>query len=613
MSYLLGISCYYHDAAAVLLYNGEIVAAAQEERFTRKKHDDSFPINAIKYCLEEAGIDINQVHAVVYYEKPLLKFERILEIFTTVAPRGFFQFYYAMHIWLKDKIFMRKHIKKALEALEGFDASYAKILFSDHHLSHAASAYYASPYKDAAVLTIDGVGEWTTCGMYYGKNHQLTPLKEMHFPHSVGMLYSAFTYFLGFKVNSGEYKLMGLAPYGDADCPQTKAFISLIKKELVTIYEDGSICLNMCYFAYTHRMHMVKISQWENLFGLKALSENMPITNAHCNLAIAIQTVTEEIVGLMAKHIKVLTNSENLCLAGGVALNCVANGKLMRSGIFKNIYIQPASGDAGGALGAAWAYYHQGMDMPKPDIDRMQGGFLGKEYSAKEILATLRKYDAVYENYSDEKVAQFLHEGKIIGIFRGREEYGPRALGNRSILASPLYAEMQSILNLKIKFREGFRPFAPIVLAENAQQWFELNTESPYMLLVAPIQEKHRHVLPSDYADMDMQGKMMTSRSTIQAVTHVDFTARIQTAAADTHPRLYSLLQAFYAKSGCPILVNTSFNVRGEPIVHTPEDAYRCFMHTDMDILVLGDFLLYKNLQKNHADKSFWNRTFEKD
>lgn len=613
MSYILGISCYYHDAAAVLLYNGEIIAAAQEERFTRIKHDDSFPIQAISYCFEEAGIGISEVEAIVYYEKPFLKFERILEVFATVAPRGFFQFYYAMHIWLKDKIFMRKHLRSALAEFKGFDKKKTKILFSDHHLSHAASTYFASPYMDAAVLTIDGVGEWTTCGMYHGNNHHLTPLKEMHFPHSLGMLYSAFTYFLGFKVNSGEYKLMGLAPYGNIDSLETQHFVTIIKSKLVTIYEDGSIRLNMSFFTYTHKLRMVDIRQWEKLFGIPAIREGIPIRDAHCNLALAIQLVTEEIVILMAKQVKALTQSENLCMSGGVALNCVANGKLLQSGIFKNIYIQPASGDAGGALGAAWAYYHLGKDMPKPKEERMKGSLLGKEFLPKEVLNTLRKYEAVYEPSDDMKVARLLSEGKIVGLFRGREEYGPRALGNRSILASPLLPEMQATLNLKIKFREGFRPFAPIVIEEYAKDWFDLHISSPYMLMVAPIREAHRLTLPSDYAQRDMQYKLTTPRSTIQAVTHVDFSARIQTVSQDSNPRLYQLLQAYYKVTGSPILVNTSFNVRGEPIVHTPEDAYRCFMNTDMDILVVGDFLLFKNQQLNHADKSFWHRTFDKD
>lgn len=613
MSYILGISCYYHDASAALICDGEIIAAAQEERFTRKKHDDSFPIHAVQYCLAEAAIDISSIDAIVYYEKPLLKFERILEIFSEVAPRGFLQFYYAMHKWLKDKIFMRKHLKKVFSQLDNFDAKKSKIYFSEHHLSHAASAYYASPYSEAAVLTIDGVGEWTTCSMYHGKDQHLVPLAEMHFPHSVGMLYSAFTYFLGFKVNSGEYKLMGLAPYGDASSPQTKEFISLIYKHLLVLYEDGSIKLNMHYFTYTHTLKMVNNRQWEKLFGVTALSSDSPITNAHCNLALAIQTVTEDIVLRMATHIHRLTGSENLCIAGGVALNCVANGKLQRSGIFKHIYVQPASGDAGAALGAAWSYYHQGLDIAKPTTERMKGSLLGKEFSSTEIKTLLRKYKATFVPYDVNIAAQTLMQGKILGVFRGREEYGPRALGNRSIIASPLIPEMQNTLNLKIKFREGFRPFAPIVLEEKASQWFNLQQPSPYMLLVAPLLEHKRLSLPPNFNTMTMKEKLLTPRSAIQAVTHVDFSARIQTVDDTSNPQLYQLLTAFYQLTECPILVNTSFNVRGEPIVHSPEDAYRCFMQTDMDVLVLGDFMLYKNEQQNHMDKSFWNRTFEKD
>jgi carbamoyltransferase len=528
--YILGISCYYHDSAAVLIdKSGKIIAAAQEERFTRKKHDDSFPENAIKYCLQEAAITLVDIDYVVYYEKPLLKFERILETFVTVVPKGFKAFIYALPLWLKGKIFLRKTIKNELKNIDLAFSSKAKILFVAHHHAHAASAYYPSPFTESAILTIDGVGEWTTCAIAHAQNNSISFLKEMHFPHSLGMLYSSFTYFLGFKVNAGEYKMMGLAPFGNIEDPETTKFKELIRSHLVTIYDDGSIHLNMEYFAFHHSLLMVNKIKWEHLFGIKFRNSEDEINQSHCNLALAIQSITEEIVIKLAKHTQKITGSKNLCLAGGVALNCVANGVLQRENIFENIYIQAASGDAGGALGAALATYHEYAEMPKKSVETMQGCLLGEYFSEKEIEHIAKKYNAVYikldNNDINSTVAELLSKNMIIGRFCGRTEFGPRALGNRSIIASPLEIDMQQKLNLKIKFREGFRPFAPAIMKEYLHEWFDLQVDSPYMLLVAPLLEKHRFTLPQNYSQLTYLEKLKTPRSKVQSITHVDFSA----------------------------------------------------------------------------------------
>jgi len=620
MTKILGISAFYHDSAAVLLVGEEIIAAAQEERFTRKKHTSDFPVNAIKFCLEYSGCKIEDLDTVVFYDKPFLKFERLLETYYSFAPRGLFQFIISMPVWLKEKIFIKKIILDNLAKIEKFNKKKLNILFSEHHLSHAASAFFPSGFKESAVLTIDGVGEWATATISYGHENNISILKELKFPHSVGLLYSAFTSYLGFKVNSGEYKLMGLAPYGDPESEETKRFISIIKDKLINIKNDGSVWLNQKFFAYTTGFNMVKDKEWEKLFGFSRLKDSASINQHHCNLAFAIQHVTEEIIIKMAKEAKRITGSDNLCLAGGVALNCVANGTLLRENIFKEIYIQPAAGDAGGALGAAQAIYYMYYNNPRkiPMRDIMKGSFLGPEYFDKEIEKIFKKYNAVYRKFRSyeelcKEVASLIAAGNVIGWFQGRMEYGPRALGNRSIIADPRDINMQKRLNLKVKNREGFRPFAPSVLAEDCSKFFDLPTESPYMLLVGQVNENIRRKLPENYNKFTLFEKLYFERSSIQPVTHVNFTARIQTVNKKNNKKFWQLIKTFKDLTGYGLLVNTSFNLRGEPIVCSPEDAYKCFMRTDMDYLVVNNYLLNKKEQKEYENKEKWMIKFQMD
>lgn len=617
---ILGISAFYHDSAAAILEEGEIIAAAQEERFTRKKQDASFPINAIKFCLQYSGRSLKDIEAIAFYDKPLLKFERLLETYYGFAPKGVSSFIASMPVWIKEKIFLKRIIREELEQIEGYHPR-IKFLFPEHHLSHAASAFYPSPFSESAILTIDGVGEWATASIGMGKGNSIENLKELHFPHSVGLLYSAFTYFLGFKVNSGEYKLMGLAPYGNPEAQKVAEYIAIITEQLTDIKADGSIHLNQEYFNYATGLRMAVDDKWEKLFGFKRRKEEEELQQHHCDLALAIQKVTEEVVMKMAAEAMKLTGSENLCMAGGVALNCVANGRLLRSGLFKHLYIQPASGDAGGAVGAAQAAYYIHFNKErnisnKPDA--MKGAYLGPEFSDMDIEKTLRKYKASFakpENVEalTEKTAQLISDGKVVGWMQGRMEFGPRALGNRSILGDARNAEMQKKLNLKIKYREGFRPFAPSVLAEDAKEYFDLDTSSPYMLLVAPVKESRRNPLPENYSSLSMNDRLYHLRSDIPAVTHIDFSARVQTIHRETNPRFYLLLEKFKALTGYSLLVNTSFNVRGEPPVCTPNDAYKCFMRTEMDYLVMGNFILSKADQAEWQEKADWKKEFTLD
>lgn len=609
---ILGISAFYHDSAAALIKDGEIIAAAQEERFTRKKHDASFPSNAIQFCLNFDGISIDQLDAVVFYDKPLLKFERLLETYYSFAPIGLVSFVKSMPVWIKQKMFLKKIIKDELSKLGAFDPKKIPLQFPEHHLSHAASAFYPSNFNEAAILTIDGVGEWATASICHGKDTQITILSELKFPHSIGLLYSAFTYYLGFKVNSGEYKLMGLAPYGNMS-ERTLGFVEIIKTELVKIYDDGSIWLNQKFFNYATGLRMVHDKKWEQLFGVKRRAAESELEQIHCDLGLAIQIVTEEVVIKMAKEAKRLTGAKNLCMAGGVALNCVANGKILNEGIFENIFFQPASGDAGGAIGAALASNHIIYDQERvysQDLDLMKGAYLGSDVELKDIQRLINKYSAAateFRTFSElaQNTANLIANGNIVGWMQGRMEFGPRALGGRSILADPRNAEMQKKLNLKIKYRESFRPFAPSVLAEDLKEYFELNAPSPYMMLVEPVAESLRIEKPQDYDHLGIKEKLYFERSTIPSITHIDYSARIQTVHKQTNPRYYELIEAFKKDTGVAMLVNTSFNVRGEPIVCNPEDAYRCFMRTEMDYLVIGDFLFEKSLQpkfENDAD-----------
>ena len=608
---ILGISAYYHDAAAALTIDGLIIAAVQEERFTRIKHDDSFPTHAIKYCLEYSGLTIDELDAVVFYDKPFIKFERLIETYYSYAPKGLISFLKAMPIWMREKLFLRNIIKDELEDISDYDRKKLKVLFPEHHLSHAASAFYPSPYQEAAILTIDGVGEWATASICHGKGNEITVLKELHFPDSVGLLYSAFTYFLGFKVNSGEYKLMGLAPYGINGSEQVEHFKRIITDTLVSIKADGSVKLDQSYFSYAVGLRMVSDRKWEKLFGIKKRKESDALTQAHCDLALAIQQVTEDIVIRIATEAKRLTGCDDLCMAGGVALNCVANGKLLRAGIFKNIWIQPAAGDAGGALGAALAaeYIAYGGARNTDNIhDAMLGSYLGPAYSDEDIVTTLKQYKAHYTHYTStdtlcDAVAEMIDMGMVVGWYQGRAEFGPRALGNRTIIADPRNTSMQQKLNLKIKYREGFRPFAPSVMIEDVLTYFDLDRESPYMLLVADIQQAIRKEVPADYPTKPMMERLYIDRSTLPAITHVDFSARVQTVSSETNPIYHELLTAFKKRTGCGVLVNTSFNVRGEPPVLTPEDAYLCFMNTEMDVLVLGSYVLLKVEQPDWTKK----------
>ena len=618
---ILGISAFYHDSAAALIDNGEIVAAAQEERFTRKKHDPGFPTNAVKYCLEYGGTTLNELDAIVFYDKPLLKFERLLETYYTFAPRGIRSFITAMPVWIKEKMFLKRLINEELEKI-GYDKKNpVKLLFPEHHLSHAASAFYPSPYEKAAILTVDGVGEWATASICLGEGNKITILKELRFPHSLGLLYSAFTYFLGFKVNSGEYKLMGLAPYGNPDSPEVDKYIETIKKEICDIKEDGSIWLNQEYFDYATGLKMVREADWERFFGMKTRRPEDPLEAHHCNLGLAIQRVTEDVMIEMAKEAKRLTGADYLCLAGGVALNCVSNGKLQKSNVFKEIFIQPAAGDAGGALGAAQAAYYISFDQPRVinyTQDAMKGSYLGPTFSDLDVELTARKYKAVFKKYDnfDElstDVAKVLSEGNVVGWVQGRMEFGPRALGARTILGDPRNEEMQKKLNVKIKYRESFRPFAPSVLAEKVGEYFEYEGISPYMLLVHPVKKSRCYPLPAGFGALDLRSKLYHLRSDLPSITHIDFSARIQTVHKETNPRYHQLISAFEKLTGYAVVVNTSFNVRGEPIVSTPNDAYRCFMRTEMDYLVVGDFVFDKRQQPEWQDTDNWKEEFTLD
>jgi len=621
MKKILGVSAFYHDAAAALTVGGKIIAAAQEERFTRDKHTAAFPTNAIKFCLDEAGLSLDELDAIVFYDKPLLKFERLLQTYYAFAPKGLISFLKAMPVWLDEKMFHKKLIYDGLKEVGPYDKKRVKLLFPEHHLSHAASAFYPSPYEKAAILTIDGVGEWCTAAIGIGDGNELKILKEMAFPHSVGLLYSAFTYYLGFTVNSGEYKLMGLAPYGNPEAAETARFIELIKTNLVTIKEDGSVWLNQAYFNYATGLRMVNDKKWAALFGFGHRQAESDLEQKHCNLALAIQKVTEEIVLKMAVEAKRITGADYLCMAGGVALNCVANGKLLKASVFKEIYIQPAAGDAGGALGAALAascMYFDEKRVFDGKGDQMQGSYLGPDYSDKEVQLLNRKVKAVstkFDSFSEltEHIAGKIAEGNVVGWFQGKMEFGPRALGNRSIIGDARNPEMQKKLNLKIKYREGFRPFAPSVLAEDVSTYFELDTDSPYMLLVAPVNENRRDKLPENYHNLPLWDRLYYKRSDVQSITHLDFSARIQTVHKETNPRYWELINAFKKKTGFGLVVNTSFNVRGEPIVCTPDDAYRCFMSTEMDYLVINDFVYSKTEQPDWQNKEKWMVEFKMD
>lgn len=618
---ILAISAFYHDSAAALIDNGEIVAAAQEERFTRKKHDPGFPSQAVAFCLEYGGVSINELDAIVFYDKPLLKFERLLETYYAFAPKGVRSFLTAMPVWIKEKMFLKRLINEELEKL-GYDKKKkVKMLFPEHHLSHAASAYYPSPFEKSAILTIDGVGEWATASICLGEGKDISILKELRFPHSLGLLYSAFTYFLGFRVNSGEYKLMGLAPYGNPSSPDIKRYEEIILKELIDLKEDGSVWLNQEYFDYATGLKMVNEHKWEALFGFKTRRPEDALEAVHCNLGLAIQNITEEAVVRMAKEAKRLTGADYLCMAGGVALNCVSNGKLQKANIFEDIFIQPAAGDAGGALGAAQAAYHIyfGQDRKVTwKADAMRGSYLGPTFSDLDVALTAKKYKAhytYYENFKDltREAARLLSEGNVVGWVQGRMEFGPRALGGRSILGDPRNAEMQKKLNLKIKYRESFRPFAPSVLAEDCQDYFDYDGISPYMLLVHPVAESRRKPVPANYGSLDLREKLYFERSDLPSITHIDYSARIQTVHKETNPRYYDLIETFKALTGYAVIVNTSFNVRGEPIVNTPNDAYRCFMRTEMDYLVVGNYIFDKKQQPEWLEKDNWKEEFVLD
>jgi carbamoyltransferase len=618
---ILGISAFYHDSAAAIIEDDDIIAAAQEERFTRKKHDPGFPANAVKFCLEYSGTTLDKLDAIAFYDKPLLKFERLLETYYAFVPKGLPSFITAIPVWLKEKMFLKRLLYEELEKIQSFDRKKVKLLFPEHHLSHAASAFYPSPFENAAVLTIDGVGEWATASICHGQGKNIKILKELKFPHSLGLLYSAFTYFLGFKVNSGEYKLMGLAPYGVPGSDQVKRFTEIIRTHLVEIKDDGSVWLNQDYFNYATGLRMVHEDKWARLFGFKARKPEDELQTHHCNLGLAIQEITEEVVLKMAAEARRLTNCDYLCMAGGVALNCVANGKIYNAKIFKNIFIQPAAGDAGGALGAAQAAYHiyYGKERKITSAsDGMKGSYLGPEFSDPDVLKVAKKYGANHRRFENSKemceaVAQKLAEGNVIGWMQGRMEFGPRALGGRSILGDPRNEEMQRKLNVKIKYRESFRPFAPSVLAEECTNYFEHDSTSPYMLLVQPISCKRRKPLPPDYHSFSLKDKLYHVRSDMPAITHIDYSARIQTVHRETNPVYHDLVQEFKKLTGYGVIVNTSFNVRGEPIICTPEDAYRCFMRTEMDFLAVGNFLFEKKLQPEWQEKDNWKEEFTLD
>jgi len=610
---ILGISAYYHDSAAALLDKGEIVAAAQEERFTRKKHDSRFPQHAVQYCLAEAGISMGDVDFAVFYDKPLVKFERLLETYLNYAPRGLRSFVVAMPIWLKEKLYLKTTLKKELSQLSNSDEQPGpQLLFAEHHQSHAASAFYFSPFDQAAVLCLDGVGEWATTSAWLGDGSELKALWEIDFPHSLGLLYSAFTYYTGFRVNSGEYKLMGLAPYG------TPKYVDHILDNLLDLKEDGTFRLDMSFFNYCTGLTMTN-RKFDALFGSPPRKPESELTQRHMDIAASIQAVTEEIVLRLARTLKEETGEKNLCLAGGVALNCVANGRILREGPYENIWIQPAAGDAGGALGAASIAWHQKFRNGRTvnGKDRMNGAYLGPAFNSNDIRSQLDQHGAVYQRLDDaillSELAKYLEQENAIGWFQGRMEFGPRALGGRSIIGDPRSSRMQSVMNLKIKYRESFRPFAPSVLAERVSDYFELTEPSPYMLIVAPVRDELRIPMTEEQSNLFGIDKLNVPRSELPAITHVDYSARVQTVHEDTAPRYHALLKAFEARTGCGVLVNTSFNVRGEPIVATPSDAYRCFMRTEMDYLVVEDFILAKKDQPRWDDDGAWKEEFELD
>ena len=642
---ILGISAYYHDSAAALVQDGQIIAAAQEERFSRKKHDARFPVSAIRYCLQEANLTLYDIDHIVFYDKPLLKFERLLETYLSYAPRGFRSFIAAMPIWLKEKLYLKTLLKKELANLLGVKkAKLPPLMFSEHHQSHAASAFFPSPFQRAAVLCLDGVGEWATTSVWLGDGNNLTPQWEINFPHSLGLLYSAFTYYTGFKVNSGEYKLMGLAPYGEAK------YVDRILTHLIDLKNDGTFRLNMDYFNYATGLTMTN-KKFDQLFDGPRRKPESRLSQREMDIAASIQVVTEEVVLRLARTVQKELNVDYLCMAGGVALNCVANGRILREGPFKDIWIQPAAGDAGGALGAALAVWYQYHNQPRPvkspvsspletpsktsgnnanvmtllpevkavtvPQDQMKGAYLGPKFKDVEIQTYLDSINAKYLRLEDSelmpRLAEILEQGNVIGWFQGRMEFGPRALGGRSIIGDPRNPKMQSVMNLKIKYRESFRPFAPSVLAEKVSDYFEINSASPYMLMVAAVQESIR--IPMNNRQQQLFGidKLNVPRSEIPAVTHVDYSARIQTVHQETNPRYHDLIHHFEQRTGCGVIVNTSFNVRGEPIVCTPEDAYRCFMRTEMDYLVMGDYLFKKEEQPNYADRNYWQQKYELD
>ncbi len=615
--YILGISCFYHDSSAALIKDGEIIKAVQEERFSRKKHDSRFPINAINYCLKSNNIDLRNIKNIVYYEKPLLTFERLLETYIGVSPRGLKSFIAAMKAWLGEKLFLKSIIKNQFkniqkELVPDLDPHLPELLFTEHHQSHAAAAFFPSPFEKAAILCMDGVGEWATTSTWLGEKNKLKPLWEINFPHSLGLLYSAFTYYCGFKVNSGEYKLMGLAPYGKP------IYAKKIKENLIDIKDDGTFRLDMSYFKY-HRGFRMTGRKFHNLFGNPPRKRESEIKQFHMDLAASIQNVTEEIVIKLARSLRNETDCQSLCLSGGVALNCVANGKLHREKIFENIWIQPASGDAGSAIGCALVVWYEYLNKSREiDLnDSMKGAYLGCNYKNKEIKHFLDSIHVPYQEIEDErlfeKLAEMLNEGKVIGWFSGPMEFGPRALGGRSIIGDPRNKNMQSVMNLKIKYRESFRPFAPSILEEDVSSKFEMNVKSPYMLLVSPVRKEIRKKLSKKEQNLFGINKLKQINSLLPAITHVDYSSRIQTVSARTNPRYHQLIMAFKKKTGCPLVINTSFNVRGEPIVCSPKDAYECFMRTEMDVLVLQNQLLLKMDQPQKKDDSEWQKEFELD
>jgi carbamoyltransferase len=604
---VLGISAFYHDSAAAIIVDGEIIAAAQEERFTRKKHDASYPKNAINYVLKEAGLKLNEVDHVVFYEKPFLKFERLLETYIGFSPSGFRSFSISMPLWLSEKLFQKKMLFDALKEQDNNFNDIKKINFSEHHLSHAASAFFSSPYEEAIILTLDGVGEWATTTISLGKNNRINILKEIHFPHSLGLLYSAFTYFLGFKVNSGEYKVMGLAPYGEP------RFKDIILDKLIDVKEDGSFRLNMDYFNYATGLTMTN-SKFAKLFNIKRREPENELSQIYMDMASSIQAATEEIVLKITRFLFKEFKLPNLCMAGGVALNCVANGKILKEGLFKNIWIQPASGDAGGALGAAQAFYYQELDNKRKILktDSMNGSYLGPQFTDDQVENELKSCRANYKKLTPDQIikdtAKALAEEKAVGWFQGRMEFGPRSLGNRSIIADSRSEKMQKNLNLKVKYRESFRPFAPAVLFEKVSEWFEINSESPYMLLVADVKKSKQLQMTNEQKNLFGIDKLNVKRSSIPSVTHVDYSARIQTVNKETNPMFHKLIEEFERITKYPILVNTSFNVRGEPIVCSATDAFNCFMGTDLDVLICNNFILYKDSQNNDLLKDYKNK-----